>query len=334
MKVFRLCFFILISSMLQAQDIHFSQFYNSPLTLNAANTGLYEGDFRFANTYRSQWSKLDPGYRTNAFSFDKTLYTGADEISGGLLFIYDRSGINRLQSIRLGLSAAYHRTFGVHSISAGFQWNYIFKSIDRSKITMPEQFNMNTGYFDPSMPSGEMMLDEKRSFGDVNAGLIYQVELNKHFIQAGASFFHLNKPGDTFFNSKNKLPIRTCITVSDKIGIGNDYLLHARILMMQQVKANEYVGGVTLAKQLSNGESKFTEINGGLYVRTAPGSGTDAVIPVIGIKYDLFDIALSYDINISSLHTATASRGGFEISLIYTALSSRLFKIKIPCERY
>ena len=72
-----------------------------------------------------------------------------------------------------------------YTVYAGFQWNYIFKSIDRSKITMPEQFNMNTGYFDPSMPTGEVLLDEKRSFGDINAGLSIRVELNKHFIQAG-----------------------------------------------------------------------------------------------------------------------------------------------------
>lgn len=95
-----------------------------------------------------------------------------------------------------------------------------------------------------------------------------------------------------------------------------------------------YKPGVTATRKLDIENSKFKEVSAGLYVRTSKGSGTDAIIPVLAVKYDLFDVAVSYDVNISGLHTATASRGGFEISVIYTALSSKLFKIKIPCERY
>ena len=38
-----------------------------------------------------------------------------------------------------------------------------------------------------------------------------------------------------------------------------------------------------------------------VYMRTSPGNGTDAVIPVIGALNMAFDVVLSYDINISSL---------------------------------
>jgi type IX secretion system PorP/SprF family membrane protein len=334
MKMFRLCFVLLLPLLSKAQDIHFSQYYNSPLTLNAANTGLYEGDFRFANTYRSQWSRFDQGYRTNAFSFDKQFYAGNQQVSGGLLFIYDRSGINYLKSIRLGLSAAYHYTLDIHQFHVGIQGNFILKSIDRSRITLPEQFNQNSGYFDPSAPASERILDEKRSFGDFNIGLAYSINLDQHAASASLALFHVNKPKDTFFNSSNKLPWRKCITITDRMVMNEDYDLNMRLMFMEQVKANEWVPGATLIRKLNNADSKFTELHGGLYVRTSPGNGTDAVIPVIGVKYNLFDVALSYDINISSLHTSTAGRGGFEISLIYTALSSRLFKMKIPCERY
>ena len=38
-----------------AQDIHFSQYYNMPLTTNPAMTGLVNGEFRVQGIYRNQW---------------------------------------------------------------------------------------------------------------------------------------------------------------------------------------------------------------------------------------------------------------------------------------
>src|SRR5687767_15922439 len=44
---------------LKAQDLHFSQFMNSPLTTNPANTGfLPNGDYRLGINYRNQWSSV------------------------------------------------------------------------------------------------------------------------------------------------------------------------------------------------------------------------------------------------------------------------------------
>lgn len=334
MRVVWLLMAFFLSLELKGQDIHFSQYYNSPLTLNAAFTGWYDGDFRVANTYRSQWSRLDPGYLTNAFSFDKQFSLVTQQFSGGFLFVYDRSGINYLKSARVGLSLAWNKQFDIHNITVGIQENFIYKSIDRSKISLPEQFNQNSGYFDPGMPASERVLNDKRTFGDFNAGIGYQLNLEKHILKAGFALFHMNKPKDTFFNTTNKLPWRKCITLSDAYLLNDEITLTGRLLFMEQVRANEWVPGLTVSQKLQMENSKFTEVSAGLYVRTSGGSGTDAIIPVIAVKYDLFDVALSYDVNISGLHTATSSRGGFEISVIYTALSSKIFKIKIPCERY
>ena len=46
------------------QDIHFSQFYSSPLTLNPAYTGNYEGNWRVMSNYRTQWSAIAEPYKT------------------------------------------------------------------------------------------------------------------------------------------------------------------------------------------------------------------------------------------------------------------------------
>ena len=42
-----------------AQDLHFSQWFNSPLTTNPANTGFIpDADYRLGANYRNQWSSI------------------------------------------------------------------------------------------------------------------------------------------------------------------------------------------------------------------------------------------------------------------------------------
>src|SRR5688572_19361281 len=42
-----------------SQDLHFSQWFNSPLTTNPANTGFIpDADYRLGANYRNQWSSI------------------------------------------------------------------------------------------------------------------------------------------------------------------------------------------------------------------------------------------------------------------------------------
>ena len=43
----------------------------------------------------------------------------------------------------------------------------------------------------------------------------------------------------------------------------------------------------------------------------------DAIIPYVGLEFSDLRVGVTYDINISDLKTASESRGGIEISLIY-----------------
>ena len=53
-----------------AQDPNFSQFFASPLTLNPALTGKFDGVYRFAANYRNQWPTINNAYTTMTASFD------------------------------------------------------------------------------------------------------------------------------------------------------------------------------------------------------------------------------------------------------------------------
>jgi hypothetical protein len=65
MRKLFLTFLILISVLsLKAQDPNFSQFFASPLTLNPALTGKFDGVFRIAGNYRNQWPTINNAFTT------------------------------------------------------------------------------------------------------------------------------------------------------------------------------------------------------------------------------------------------------------------------------
>jgi hypothetical protein len=49
----------------------------------------------------------------------------------------------------------------------------------------------------------------------------------------------------------------------------------------------------------------------------------DAIIPAFKLDYNPFSVALSYDVNISDLKTASQGRGGMELSISYKGFFDR-----------
>ena len=56
---YALCLTMMLAAVaVQAQDIHFSQFYQSPLNLNPALTGVMNCNHRIVANYRNQWASV------------------------------------------------------------------------------------------------------------------------------------------------------------------------------------------------------------------------------------------------------------------------------------
>lgn len=54
-----------------AQDIHFSQFFNTPYAQNPANIGQFDGDYRMGAVYRQQWRSVTIPYSTFGMGADR-----------------------------------------------------------------------------------------------------------------------------------------------------------------------------------------------------------------------------------------------------------------------
>jgi type IX secretion system PorP/SprF family membrane protein len=326
--------FVLVSTQSAGQDIHFTQFNAAPLTLNPSLTGDYIGDYRFMNTFRSQWRKFDPGYITNSVGYDQQIYISNEKFSGGVNIVYDQSGINAMQITKINLSFAWHKLVNRNVFHIGFQTGYVMKAFDVSKLSFPDQFNNTTGYFDTELPTLDDDFSKKTNFIDINAGIGWHRKIGRHTPKLGIAVFHINEPDESFLDQKNRLPRRLVFTASDRYELNERSSITPQGMFMENVKANDFIFGATITRKSALEESKIKSINYGAYLRNSIRSKPDAVALVAGFRYNLFDFGFSYDVNISEVKEVTDKRGAFEISIIYTALNTRALKIKIPCDRY
>ena len=115
----------------KAQDPHFSQFFASPLTLNPALTGKFDGTLRVAGNYRNQWPAFNNVYTTYTLSVDfpilKSKLPDYDTWGVGILALNDQAGAGVLTNTYLGLSTSYHKALdenGFQQLGIGFQGTY------------------------------------------------------------------------------------------------------------------------------------------------------------------------------------------------------------------
>jgi len=302
-----------------AQDPNFSQFFASPLTLNPALTGKFDGVYRVAGNYRNQWPTINNAFTTYTASFDagilKSRIPEYDQFGIGVLGFADDAGNGVLKNNALGLSLAYHKALdenGFHQLGVGFQGAYVGKRLDVTKVTFEDQLTPSgfTGATSEIFPGQRVSV----SYFDMNAGILYNgsTDGNNNFY-LGASMYHINRPkesfqGDQFFNLSGRVTFQG----GGKIPVGQYNYIHFSANHSRQANATNTVIGGAYALNANADLDNPTNIYIGSWYRFG-----DAIIPYVGLEFGEFHIGATYDINISSLKPGSNMRGGAEISLIY-----------------
>lgn len=333
-KLFLLFIFLFALLISRSQDIHFSQFYASPLTLNPAETGNYQGDWRVMNNFRSQWKSLGVPFRTISLGFDKQFFIAGEKLSGGIILVNDQSGDEKLSVNKAYVSAAYHKAIGKSAFHLGVQGGYVMKSYNTSAMTFPSQFDMNKGEFNNSLPNNEKILGDQASYPDLNSGLAWSGNFGKFRPELGIAVFHLTQPRESFTGTKNKLPMRNVFRLGGVIDINEKLFLLPNLLYMSHSSANDLLAGASLGMKLKENGAGIKSVFFGPLFRSGISRNSDAFIAVSGMSFLQLDAGISYDVNISTLKSSTRNRGAFEFFIIYTGMSTRVSRITTPCDRY
>lgn len=315
-----------------AQDPHFSQFFASPLTLNPAFTGKFDGQWRLALNHRDQWPSIPKAYVTTAASIDfgimKDKIPEGDIFGIGISGLSDASADNQLKLNYGSLSLSYHKALdenGYNTIGAGFQGTYSSLTLDDTKLTFEDMLRQNgfTGARTDFLTNGA-----NQNYIDMNAGILFSGSTDgSNNYYAGVSAYHINRPKVGFKDQFYLLAQRLTFHGGGSVPLSDVLSLNASVIHQRQSKASETTLGGALSYNLNGDEVNPSSIFVGSWLRL-----NDAVIPYIGLEIGGLRIGASYDVNVSSLKTATLSRGGSEFSLIYIKRKSEVKGI--PCPRF
>ncbi len=303
---------------LHAQDLHFSQFFNSPLTTNPANTGFIpDADYRIGAHYRNQYSSiLASPYKTISVFGDAQLLRNKIEngwLGLGGLILSDVAGSGGLRSTKIYGSLAYHQQLGNSSLlSAGFNVGWANKRIDVSKLSFPDQFDGK--FFDNTLPSSVILNTNSINYLDIQAGLNYAYFPTEDiYLNGGYSIHHVNGPQETFFSGipdSSKIPMRHIGFLNALIKVNDRVIINPNIYYTNQARSSEFVLGLNANYNLS-GEGGEKQLIAGLYYRAG-----DAAIAVVGFEIKNIRFTFSYDATTSSLSKYNNYRGASEFNIL------------------
>lgn len=335
---------------LLAQDIHFTQFAMSPLTMNPSMAGKFEGTLRIGGIYRGQWASVVGGsnsFKTPAVFADAPIIRGIrkqDWIGVGLMFFSDKAGSVGLRHNAAKLGATYHLALSKKNntvLSIGGQYGRGGRKLGDERFY--EDGYDPSGQYVPSL-SKEANVVDNANFTDIDAGINLSTQLNKRMdVNFGFAMYHINQgkyslagrsdpnaPAPTNPTAGDaRIPRRSIFHGQLNAALDDRWSLSPSFQYMTMSGADEIqVQG--LVGYLFDPEKDLT-INFGLGYRLR-----DAIQALAGMKYKDLRVGLAYDINTSDLNAASNYRGGFEIAANYIVkiYKPSVIKPKVLCPRF
>lgn len=311
----------------RAQDIHFSQFYETTILRNPALTGVFTGDYKVGVLYRSQWNSISQPYRTGLVDAELRVplsSSSADFFSFGLLGYYDKAGTADLKTLGVYPAVNFNKLVNESSqsfISVGFTGGYLQRSYDASKMTFNSQFQ--NGNFNSTNANGEQLNGGRLQNWDLGAGISFNSNggQNGEFTYfVGVSGYHFTRPKRAFYDeSMIRLDMKWNVNAGLSWHLSETYGVQLHANYARQGSYNETIVGGLLGwkRQAARDDEPPFSLYLGAFYRVG-----DAAIPTIKVEYKRLALTASYDLNVSRLRTASNLRGGMELSLFATGVFS------------
>mgnify|MGYP000034547250 CR=1 FL=1 len=307
-------------------DGTFSQFMNSPLEINPANTGHFQGTVRAGANFRRQWENIATPYQNIGAWGDAQIIKDLfdkDIFSLGVNVNQDQVGNSEFSRLDAGVNLGYTKIMdrkAEHFISLGARVGYGQHSISSGGLTWDNQWTP-TG-FNTGLPTGENDVNENLSFMNFGGGVKYFYGNQEGTIKAygGAAMYHINRPDVGFFNQEINLDRRFIYETGFFYKADNEVLIfHPQAFWMQQGVQRNVIIGSDLRFILSGATRNTGFLNEvtlalGLYHRLG-----DSFIPMVKLATGGFELGISYDATVGNLTRINNGFGGPEFSLIYKA---------------
>ena len=314
-----------------AQDFHYSQFYNAPVYLNPALTGVFDGDLRIQGNFRNQWANVPVDYLNFSAYVDKKFIARYDKSSffaGGIGVNYDQAGDGVLSWLDFNLNGSWTQYLNDGMfLTFGAQARYAQRSFNQDDLRFADQFDRGIGSFNGNLVTSESFGNTGHGFFDLGAGINFHWQALKKYdrfdyktkrskFDVGLALLHLTAPDQGFIEDVEVPLMRRLSIYADGIAQLTGKLdLAAGITLQRQGPYNENVLMGGLRYHLNRDPGKQVALQGGIGYRFDRVG--DAFYPTLQLHYNAWRVGLSYDVNVSDFNIATLRNGGPEISIRY-----------------
>lgn len=324
-----------------AQDLHFSQTIQTPLLINPAAAGVFDGWERVTVNHRNQWLGSATQFMSTSISadanFGKTQMNDRAHFGVGLMFYTDVGGDGNFgnQQGSLTLSGILPMGGTGHTLSAGIQGGFGQRSVNIANLTFNSQWDGNG--FNSNVLSGETNLGNSFAYVDASGGILYQFDggqstfsrNNQFKFQIGFSGYHLNAPKLKYSSGIGEERLARKFVAHTRViaeVAGSKWSVDGSAAQFMQGGHYETILGGLLRYRFENG-TKITGLSHdaflsfGAYFRVR-----DALIPAVMLDWRGFQFGMSYDVTVSKLRNVNS--GSLEFSLAYRNMHDSLFKTK------
>jgi type IX secretion system PorP/SprF family membrane protein len=332
----------------QAQDARFAQFYHTPLQLNPALTGVFEGQFRGIANYRDLYSSVLGAhpYRTISASFDMRTNVGRNDHAGfGVSALRDEAGISGFNRTNFSLSGSYQKQMGGNRFNrnnqflvAGAQLGLGQRGFEWQQLWFTQQYDLSSYSVNQGLDNGEGFSSTSTDlYVDFNAGILYYAIFGANqSVYVGGAIHHVNEPNISFLeNNDERLPTKYVLHAGGEFPIADNISLLPAVAFMSQGPSMSTTAGMNL--RYSRREWQEVAIRAGLWGHIANKLDKevhfDAMTISAILEVERMSFGLSYDITTSVLSEANNSRGAFEISFIYIH-RPRNRRARVDCPRF
>ena len=304
---------LLLVISIRGQDLHFSQFFETPLLRNPSLAGIFSGDIRVQGVYRDQWNSVTTGYKTTSLNgeYKMPVGNGDDFVTLALQLFYDKAGTLSYTNTQVLPALNYHKSLSNTKntyLSLGFMGGWVQHRIDLSKITTNSQYD--------GMGIGENITDPTFTYIDGSVGLSFNSSINEnpennYFI--GAAYHHFNRPKASFYKNQSiELNPKWVFSGGLKLAVSDYTFVTIQADHSMQGSFKETIFGAMYGLKIGDPDAPDYAVHLGTFMRW-----NDALIPAIKLDYYPFSVTFSYDANISKLKPSSHGRGGFELSVTF-----------------
>jgi type IX secretion system PorP/SprF family membrane protein len=311
-----------MSVQLWSQDVHATQFFNTPYLINSGLVGEFEGQQRYMLYQRTQWKSITVPYKSFAVSGEARLVNlqkwaaAIPKFHAGVVLQTDRAGDSRFRTTGVLLQLGYPLNIEEWQCTPGLGIGLLSMSIDRSALYFDR--NWNGQVFDPNSNTGETVYNDGFTRPQFNAGVSFKKNTASDRMVFGIGLFNSQRPNQNFISGAEiQLQRRLSIHGQWQHRINSLWQLEPLVLVMTQGPYRSINPGIRIFYNAQSPGIR-SELYAGFMGRTQ-----DAGNIIAGVQYDQWDIGLSYDINWSQLEVASRGRGGLELTAIYTIPTAR-----------